>query len=288
MNGIGTLIIGIALALIGAFINNFGIVLQKREVNIKAPPDSTEKTMMDITQFFKDPLWILGILMQTILYLPFLLLAFDYLKIVLVQPISNAGIIFLVLGLILMLNEKFRNKSEMFGIGILIFGVICVPLGALPVELGIADFLAALPSFWIIFSIIIGSSLIALIFILKFKKARLMLLGAVIGNCYAIVAISLQIMTLALGEMAHSLAVFLLIMGIVGAVVGTVFGILAAQEAFKRGQAINIVPFSQITINILPIIAGLYVFGQTITAPLFFWTGVICIILGASLLARFQ
>lgn len=104
MDSVSTTVIGITLTLAGAFINNFGIVLQKRQINLKAPPDAQEKSMMDIGQFLKDPIWILGILMQTILYLPFLLLAYDFIGITLLQPLSNAGIIFLVLGLILMLN----------------------------------------------------------------------------------------------------------------------------------------------------------------------------------------
>ncbi|MHA1131039.1 MAG: hypothetical protein ACTSQQ_09535, partial [Candidatus Helarchaeota archaeon] len=76
--------------------------------------------------------------------------------------------------------------------------------------------------------------------------------------------------------------------GSIGAVIGTIFGLLMAQEAFKRGQAINIIPFTQITINLLPILAGIFVFGQAITSPLFFWPGVLSIIIGASLLSRFQ
>jgi drug/metabolite transporter (DMT)-like permease len=288
MNGIGTTVIGIVLALVGAFINNFGVVLQKRQVNIKAPPEADEKDILDLGQFFKDPLWVLGIAMQTILYLPFLLLAFDYLKITMVQPISNAGIIFLVLGLILLVNEKLRKKTEYLGIGLLVFGVISIALGAVPVEVTIGQFLVNASTFWMItIGIIIGSAIL-IIPILKFKKARLMLMGLVIGNCYAIVALSLQIMDLGINDAGHVLAVLFIILGIVGAVIGTVFGIIMAQEAFKRGQAINIIPYVQITINILPILAGLYVFGQIITGPLFFWAGVISIIVGASLLSRFQ
>jgi drug/metabolite transporter (DMT)-like permease len=288
MNGIGTIILGVVIALIGAFINNFGVVLQKRQVNIKAPPEMEKKNISDIGQFFKDPIWILGIAMQTFLYLPFLLFAFDLLKITMVQPISNAGIIFLVLGLILLVNEKLQKKSEYLGIGLLVFGVISIALGAVPQEITINQFLTTVSNFWIIFGLILISSMVILILILKLKKFRLLLMGILIGNCYAVVAISLQIMDLALNELAHSLGLLFLILGILGAIIGTIFGILAAQEAFKRGQAINIIPFVQITINILPIIAGLYAFGQIISIPFFFWAGVIAIIIGASLLARFQ
>ncbi|MHA1276215.1 MAG: hypothetical protein ACTSQI_00895 [Candidatus Helarchaeota archaeon] len=288
MNGIGTTIIGILLALMGAFINNFGVVLQKRQVNIKTPPETIKKDILDIGQFFKDPLWVLGIAMQTILYLPFLLLAFDFLKITMVQPISNAGIIFLVLGLILLVNETLQKRSEYLGLGLLVFGVISIALGAIPIEVTIDAFLLNSLTFWSIIIVIIVSSVVLLLLILKIKKIQLMFMGLIIGNCYAIVALSLQILDLGINDAGHALAALFIILGSIGAVIGTIFGLLMAQEAFKRGQAINIIPFTQITINLLPILAGIFVFGQAITSPLFFWPGVLSIIIGASLLSRFQ
>ena len=98
----------------------------------------------------------------------------------------------------------------------------------------------------------------------------------------------MQIFSLGIFDLGHPLGLLLLILGIVGAIAGTVFGIITTQEAFKRGQAINVIPFMQISVNVIPILAGLYVFGQTITIPFFFWAGVIAIIIGASMLARFQ
>ena len=69
---------------------------------------------------------------------------------------------------------------------------------------------------------------------------------------------------------------------------GTVLGIVAAQEAYKRGQALYIVPFSSIIITLIPIFAGIFVFQQTVLNPIWFWIGVILIIGGASMLARFE
>ena len=287
LDAISETIIGIILALSGAFINNFGVVLQKRQVNIKAPPDFSEKKIGDIGQFLKDPIWILGILMQTIIYLPFLLFAYSFIGITLLQPLSNAGVIFLVLGLILMLNERLKTKFEYFGIGILIFGVISIALGGVVGKITIDIFMASLQNFWFLFSIILSLSFISLLMIIK-NKARFIFFGFFIGNMYSIVSISLQWLQLGLDEMTHTMGLLLLILGILGAVLGTVFGILGAQEAYKRGQAINIVPYAQITMNLFPIFAGLFVFQQTITNLIFFWIGVISIMAGASMLTRFE
>ena len=120
------------------------------------------------------------------------------------------------------------------------------------------------------------------------EKTRLAFLGLLIGNCYAVVSISLQLFITSLLELQNSIAIVILVLGIIGSILGTIFAILSSQEAFKRGQAINIIPFTQITMNIIPILAGIFVFSQQILSPIFFWIGVITIIISATLLARFQ
>ncbi len=279
-------IICIILTIVGAFINNFGVVLQKRQVNIKAPPDK-EKKIMDLGQFLKDPIWDLGILMQTILYLPFLLFAYEFGGITLVQPLSSVGLIFLVLGLILLLNERLKNKIEYLGLGILVFGVICIALGGIIGNITINIFLANLSNFWILFAIMLALSGISVVMIIK-NKARFPFFGILLGNIYSMVSISMQWFQLGIAEFAHQLGLLILMIGVMGAILGTVFGIITAQEAYKRGQAIWVVPFMQITITIFPILAGLLVFQQNITNLAFFWVGVGSIIVGGSLLARFE
>ncbi|MHA1266650.1 MAG: hypothetical protein ACTSRS_15550 [Candidatus Helarchaeota archaeon] len=289
MTDVSSLGLGITIALLGAFINNFGIVLQKRQVNLKAPPDQQEKSILDIGMFLKDPIWVIGILMQTFLYLPFLLVALDLIGITLTSPLSNAGIIFLVLGLIFLIKERLHGILEYSGLLVLIVGVITISLGEVTGTISITSFLEGLQNFWIIFTLLLILTLVALALILFLKSpTRLIFYGIFIGNCYAFVAIALQWFIMGLTETYHPLGSSLLIIGIVGAVIASIFGIVATQEAYKRGQAIRIVPFTQITINLFPILAGVSVFQQTIGNPLLFWIGTISIIVGASLLARFE
>jgi len=280
-------ILGIMLAIIGAAINNFGIVLQKRQVNIKAPPDTPEKKISDISDFLKDPIFILGILMQTIIYLPFLVASLDILGVTLAQPLSNSGIIFLVIGLLYFLNEKLK-KLEAFGTILMIASVITLAFGGVMGDITLNIFINSMLEFWIFMILIAVSSLISIILIIKTKKIRIPLLGFLAGLCYSLVSISLQIFTLSMTELHQPIALWFLIFGMLGAVIGTIFGILTTQEAFKRSQAINIIPFSQISMNLIPIIAGIVIFQQQILNPIFFWFGTIAIIVSASLLARFQ
>ncbi|MDD1778263.1 MAG: hypothetical protein LUQ65_08850, partial [Candidatus Helarchaeota archaeon] len=246
-----------------------------------------DKTMMDIGKFLKDPLWDLGILMQTVLYLPFLLLSYDFLGITLAQPISASGLIFLILGLFLMLNERFKHKSEYFGMGILVFGVIAIALGGVTGTITIDIFIANLTNFWILFAIMLGLSGLSVVMIIK-NKARFPFFGVLLGNIYSMVSISMQWFQLGIDEFSHALGLLILILGIGGAIAGTVLGIVTGQEAYKRGQAIWTIPFMQITINILPVLAGLFIFAQYITNLAFFWIGLGCIIVGGSMLARFE
>lgn len=288
MDYISDTIIAVILALIGALINNFGIVLQKRQVNIKLSPGMQDKAnnIMDIGKFLKDPLWDLGILMQTILYLPFLLMALSY-GITLVQPVSNAGVIFLVFGLFLVLNERLKNKVEYFGLGILIFGVIAIAFGGVQGAITINTFITNLSNFWVLFLIMLVLSGFSVIMIIK-NKARFPFFGILLGNIYSMVGISMQWFQLGISDFTNTLWLLILILGIVGAIIGTVLGIITTQEAYKRGQAIWVVPFMQIVINIIPVCAGIFVFAQVISNPIFFLIGLVAIILGGSMLARFE
>jgi hypothetical protein len=76
--------------------------------------------------------------------------------------------------------------------------------------------------------------------------------------------------------------------GLVGVVVGTVLGIMFSQRAFQKAQAIRIIPISQSINNLLPIVAGIYLFGQYIGILWLFIPGVVVLLVAVTLLARFQ
>ena len=286
MNIVLNTITGIVLGLLGALINNFGVVLQKRQVNKRVESVEDQK-ITDLKQYFKDPLWVLSFLMQTILYLPFLILSIDYLGITLGQPIANGGIIFLVLGLIIILGEKIQNKTESLGFIVLIFGVIIIAFGGVVGDVTINIFLANITNFLIQMIIMLCIGLACLLLLLKVKKGRPIFLGIMGGTTWAFITISLQITTSALFELTHAWGVTLLILGFSGAVIGTFIALFITQETFKKHQAIYLVPFSQLAMNLFAIFAGIFIFRQVISFPIFFWIGVISIISGATLLSRY-
>lgn len=288
-----TLFVGILMIILGGSIINFGVVLQKRQINIRMK-NKTQNLVQDsdnskegIGSFIKDPLWTLGILMQTILALPFLFIGLDILGPSLAQPLGNACVIFLVLGLIYFLKEKLK-KTEMLGIVILIIGMVLIGLAEVTGVTTLTIFLANYVSTFWIFIAVVGGLIIGIFILSKNGKVFLICYGLLIGLFNSLVTISMQIFLLSFEDLLLTIAKIMLVFGALGFIIATVVAILLSQEAFKKGQAINIIPFSQITMNLVPILAGIIVFQQTIANILLFWVGTALIISGASLLARFQ
>jgi drug/metabolite transporter (DMT)-like permease len=206
-----------------------------------------------------------------------------------VQPLSNAGIIILVLGLVYFLKERLK-RSEALAVGVLILGAISIGMGGVTGEITQASFLRpdVLAAFAFLTTVLLVLAAVLVAMGVSVAKTRLVALGLLAGLSYASVSLSMQILSLALENVSSLVALLMLIFGLTGTVIGTVCGILTTQEAFKRSRAIAIIPFVQITMNLIPILAGLWVFGQTLLQPLFFWVGVVGIIVAATLLARFQ
>jgi drug/metabolite transporter (DMT)-like permease len=274
--------------LTGAAINNLGIVLQKRQVNLRSGRGD-KRQVSDIGLFLRDPVWVLGIVMQTLLIWPFFLYALDTIGVTLAQPLSNSGIIVLVLGLVYFLGEKLK-RTEALGVVLLVLSMISIGLGGVSGDITQQSVLnpeSSMQLGYLVMCVLVLSAILAALSAIVFR-VQIVTLGLLSGSCYAIVSISMQVFIVSLEDLSQIPAVLMFTLGLVGTVLGTVFGILTTQEAFKRGRGVNIIPFMQITMNLIPIAAGLWVFGQVLSQPLFFWLGAACIIIAASMLARFQ
>lgn len=281
------MILGVLSMLTGAAINNLGIVLQKRQINLRSQRDRTR--ISDIGIFVRDPIWVLGILMQTVLVWPFFIFALGMIGVTLAQPLSNSGIIVLVIGLVWVLGEKLK-PIETAGVLLLVLGMISTGLGGVTGNITQQSVLNPQSSvmLWLLMGSILAISALLTTVSVVVVKTRLVTLGLLSGTCYAAVSICMQVLTVSLEDLSHSAALLMFTFGLIGTLLGTAFGILTTQEAFKRGRGVNVVPFMQITMNLIPIVTGLQVFGQTLSQPLFFWLGTVMVIIGASLLARLQ
>jgi len=287
----GDIVLGVILILTGGAINNFGIVLQKRQVNLykQYREEKSEKNQeVKPDSYAKDWIWMLGILMQVLLAVPFLFLGLDELGLTLAQPLSNACIIFLVIGLVVVVKERMR-KQEIIGAALLVGGMIAVGAAGVTGSMSLNEFLSSKLVFFGLFVLGIAGIVVALIVMMKYiQKIKIAAMGLLSGTIYSIVSISTQTLMLSFEDLSQIGTIVMLILSALGVIVGTIAAIWVTQEAFKISRAINFVPWGQITINIIPIFAGLMVFGQTIVNPAIFGIGAAAIIIAASLLARFQ
>jgi len=287
----GDIVLGVILILTGGAINIFGIVLQKRQVILykQYREEKSEKNQeVKPDSYAKDWIWMLGILMQVLLAVPFLFLGLDELGLTLAQPLSNACIIFLVIGLVVVVKERMR-KQEIIGAALLVGGMIAVGAAGVTGSMSLNEFLSSKLVFFGLFVLGIAGIVVALIVMMKYiQKIKIAAMGLLSGTIYSIVSISTQTLMLSFEDLSQIGTIVMLILSALGVIVGTIAAIWVTQEAFKISRAINFVPWGQITINIIPIFAGLMVFGQTIVNPAIFGIGAAAIIIAASLLARFQ
>ncbi|MEX2683964.1 MAG: hypothetical protein Q6373_020505 [Candidatus Sigynarchaeota archaeon] len=280
--------LGIACVLSGTAINSIGLILQKREVNRSGIVDDS-----NITPFLKRPLWILGILMQTILFAPFFFIGIDLIGITLAQPLSTAGLLVLVAGAVIGLKEKL-SKIEWCGVSLAIAAIFLVSIAGVSGDVTISAFfqitflLSAITIIITIAALVVTGSLMARLS----RKWAVQALAMLVGTSYAVVSISGQLVTVGFDAVSlpgsEVLGWVLGIAGLAGVLLGTLFGIYFSQRAFKKAQAIHVIPVSSSINNILPIVAGTFLFGQSIVFPWLFIPGIILLLVAVILLARFQ
>ena len=280
--------LGIVCTIGGTAINSLGILLQKLEVNKSGMKDDT-----NLAYFLKRPAWVFGILCQTLLFAPFFFLGISLLGITLAQPLATAGLLVFVAGAVLLLKEKL-TRFEWIGVMLMIASIFLVSASGVSGDVT-ADvfFKDTFVGSAIVFVIII--ILLSCVGILGVKRGFTSMIkgyAALIGTSYACVSIAGQFVTIgfdALSKSSMDVAGWLLIVtGLGGIVIGTIFGILFSQRAFQHGKALSIVPISQAINNILPIVAGVYMFDQGITLIPVFVPGVVILLASVILLARFQ
>ncbi|MCP4760305.1 MAG: hypothetical protein GY870_00895 [archaeon] len=284
--------LGIAFAIIGGAINNLGQIFQKMAINKYPQEEREEKGFMK--KLMKNPLWLLGIILMMAVGAVFYILAQGSIGGTLVPGLTASGMIVLVIGSIYLIKEKL-SKIEIFGIILMIVGIACVGGSGLVIPEDISYYL--LPDFQLRMGILTGG-LIVLWFVLrlignKSKNKKAIILSFAVGIPFAIGNMWLQPMINALmglfgtyEELGFTL-VEIIILFIISAIMGgliQVVGIGQLQEAYKHGDASQVVPITQIIQQIVPIFLYFFVFyGEIVINPETIINKLVLIIIGAIL-----
>lgn len=285
-------IIGIIIAIIDGILIQFGLVLQKKVVNKYRMEEKMGKKLV------KSPMWILGVVLGKVVSPILLFVAIDLIGNTLTPGLMAAGLVVLVLFSIQILDEKL-DSSEFIGIFLMIGAVIFLSFSGMSVDVAGFNFLD--PFFLIrltFFTTTLSGAGVAL-FLSNYKvqnrKIKGIMLITISALGYAISNFWIAIMTdFFLNEFFIFTSIAQIILFVVCAivlVVSNVIGILGTQGAFKYGQAANLVPISQVPVQVAPIFYFLFVFMLPIPTALsiiLLLGGIALIIISSFLLSRRQ
>ena len=277
-------ILGVAVAVLCGVINNAGVLLQKKVVNDIPAADRDRRFFLTLV---KNPLWLLGFFLQFMLGAVVFIIAQSLIGPALVPGLMASGLIVLALGSVWLIGETL-NQSEYVGIFLMIGGTLLLGLSKLEIGLtAVRDSLAAQATLLRIGAFTLGLCLLwglSHLASLSSRKRKGIVMGFSNGFPFALSNFWVSPLTALIGTVlagkgnAGQVALFALASVIlVGA---NLLGIRQNQESFKFGQASNIIPVQQISVQIAPVLVYFFVYFLTPPSRL----SALLIVLGAALI----
>jgi drug/metabolite transporter (DMT)-like permease len=282
--------VGVSLAILSGILNNFGTVLQKKVVNEFS---GDAKFMRKIV---RNPLWILGLIFGLGIGSIFFLIAQVFIGPALVPGLMASGLIILAIGSVKLVGESLKTK-EIIGILIMIFAIFLLGISGLSIDIADTNLLEA---FFIIRITIFTCSLAILsilchIFQKRIEIYRGILLAILSGFMYSLsnfwVSPLMAVITHVFSGNFELLELILFIVSAIILILTNTLGIITIQQAFRVGQASNLVPIQQVPIQITPIIVYLLVFlliPPTVFSIFYLIIGVVLILISSFLLGKRQ
>ncbi|MBD3228832.1 MAG: hypothetical protein GF329_11655 [Candidatus Lokiarchaeota archaeon] len=292
MQGIFEYLLGILFGLLAGAIKQFGVFLEKKIIN----KHRVKKEKFG-RRIVKEPLWIIGLILELGVSAVFLLLTIGLIGNTLLPGLLSGGLIVLALLSTQILKEKL-NKKEVVGILLMIGGIISLSFSGMSVE--VEDFNFLDPSFLmrlIIFTVAL--TIVGLIlFLLKNKVSNRTFKGVMLINIgglgFSISNFWLAIMTnyfMKVFYFENIVDLTLFIACSVILVLSNMIGVMGNQTGLKYGQASNLMPLQQISVQTNPILYYLLVYllpiPTLLSLPLLI-CGAIMIIISSFLLSKRQ
>lgn len=282
--------LGVVLAILSGIINNFGTVLQKKVVNDHIDDKEFMKNLA------KNPLWLLGLIMQLAIGTVFFIFAQIYIGPALIPGLMAGGLIILALGSVKIVGESLK-KPEIIGIFIMIIGITVLGLSELSIEITEVDLFEQ----WFILRLIIFtflcfmSSVICYIWQMKNEKFRAILIAVSSGFMFSLsnfwISPLMGVFTNVFGGNVSIEELMLFIVAAIILVLANILGTWMIQKAFKFGQASNVIPIQQVPMQITPIIVYYLVFllaSPSILSAFYSIIAVVLIVISSFLLGQRQ
>ena len=283
--------LGVALAILSGTAHNIGILLQKKVVNRIAG-----NRQGFFAKLIRNPLWLVGFIIQIGLGTTFFLLAQVRLGPALIPGLMAFGMIVLVIGSVWILKERL-GLGEISGIALLVAAITLLGLSRLTINVEDFDVLAG--NFLVraaVFSLV-GTAFILILEILRRRSGRYQgsILAVSSGLYYVLSNFWVgPFMGAVLRIFKGNLTLPVIALFLTGSailVVTNMFGIAKLQLAFRVTNASLAIPIQQIPIQVAPAFVYLAVFRLTppsAVSVLMFCSSIILIIASTFVLAGQQ
>ena len=248
------------IAAVASALFALGLLTMKSRAH-RLPMAQGTSTLRAIVDWLRDPIWTLGLLIQTLGYALFVW-SLAKAPISLVSVMMQGGIALFVLFAVVFLGERAR-PSEWAGIAITILGMLLLAISLSSSE-------AQAPTdnrIMIVMSVILFG---AGYFPLRMRRLVENGVGAAIfsGVIFGLASLYTKGMTddyLARETIAPLLRI-VTNPYVYGVIIGNIIGMIALQNSFSSARGIIAMPLSSALSNIVPIAGGMIVFGERLPA----------------------
>jgi drug/metabolite transporter (DMT)-like permease len=251
-----TLALYLFVALVASCLFALGLLMMKSRA-YRLPVAKGVNTLPAIAAWIRDPIWSAGLVVQTVGY-ALNIVALSVAPISMVSVMMQGGIALFVLFAVMFLGERARPR-EWAGIAITIIGMAI--LGA---SLSAGETQTPTDSR----AMILTSIILLFVGFLPLRIARLQDngVGAAIssGVIFGIASLYTKAMTDDY-EMRSTIELAYRILTnpyVYGVIVGNIVGTVVLQNSFSSARGIIAMPLSSALSNIVPIVGGIFVFGE--------------------------
>jgi len=287
-------IVGVLVAILSGVLNNLGVLLQKKVVN-DVPPAARDKGFMK--RLVKNPLWLFGLFLQVGLGMAAFVGAQALIGPALVPGLMASGLIVLAIGSVKLMDEKL-SLPEYAGIFLMVAGIALLGLSGMDIDIKVVE--KSLESPAVVFRIGVFTAVMLVCFgafhLISLKSSRKgIIMGFSNGFLFSLsnfwISPLTAIIAIVLTGKGNTTQEILFVAACVILTGSNLVAFSHIQVAFKYGQASNIIPVQQISVQITPVLVYFFVFSLTpprTISGVFIVTGALLIILAGFLLGRRQ